>query len=215
MAPGTTIVHALVTGFEPFGEPRPDDNRSWEAVRQLAGQTVAAGDVSVVCHCHELPVSYASVSADVPQLHRDGAFGIVVHCGAGTPGVVRLETVAHRAGYVRPGNSGLLDVPPGGCVPGYDGAAAELCTDVDVAGLVRALAAKGWAATAPSTDAGRYLCEYTYYTSLAEAALYPRRRRMAAPRVLFVHVPPQAGDPYSDAQLAEIVREIIRELATQ
>ncbi|KAJ1735769.1 Pyroglutamyl-peptidase 1 [Coemansia biformis] len=211
MAPTTTL-HALVTGFEPFGEPRPDDNRSWEAVRLLAGETIAAGDVGVVCHCHRLPVSYGAVSEAMPRLHRSGDFGIAIHCGEGSSGAVRLERLAHRAGYVRPGDQGPLDLPPGGRVPGYDSAADELVTDVDVDSLRRALAAKCWAAVQVSMDAGRYVCDYTYFLSLAEGALYPRRGRVA-PAVLFVHVPPQAGDPYSESQLAEIVREIIRVLA--
>ncbi|KAJ2769177.1 hypothetical protein IWQ57_003215, partial [Coemansia nantahalensis] len=181
------MLHALLTGFEPFGEPRPSTNRSWEAVRQLAGEAIAAdGGAVVACHCHRLPVSYADVSAAVPRLHGSADWSIVIHCGAGRSGAVQLERLAHRAGYERAGNGGAQDLPPGGRVPGYDGAGDELATDVDVGNVRSALEDRGWTAAQTSSDAGRYVCEYTYYSSLAEAAQYPQRGR-TAPAVLFVH----------------------------
>ncbi|KAJ2693754.1 Pyroglutamyl-peptidase 1 [Coemansia spiralis] len=207
------MLHALLTGFEPFGEPRPSTNRSWEVVQQLAGEEIAAdGGAAVACHCHRLPVSYAAVSKAMPRLYGSADFSIVIHCGAGISGTVQLERLAHRAGYVRPGNNGAQDLPPGGRVPGYDGAGDELATGVDVDSVCSALSDRGWTAVQGSSDAGRYVCEYTYYSSLAEAALNPQRRQRA-PAVLFVHVPPQADDPYSDHQLAELVRDVIRIVA--
>ncbi|KAJ1834740.1 hypothetical protein LPJ63_001689 [Coemansia sp. RSA 2711] len=207
-----TVIHALVTGFEPFGVPRPSDNRSWEAVKQLAGQTVETKDATVVCHCHQLPVSYDDVLALVPPLHLGAEFGIVVHCGAGAPGMVRLEKRAHRTGYTRPGNKGPQDLPSGGCVPGY-GTADELATAVDVDGLCRRLGERGWRSVQASSDAGHYLCDFTYYISLAESETTYPARQLPAPHTLFVHVHPQADDVYSDAQLAELLREIVRQLA--
>ncbi|KAJ2450900.1 hypothetical protein GGF42_004384 [Coemansia sp. RSA 2424] len=201
--------HALLTGFEPFGKPRPSDNRSWEAVRQLAGERIEVGDTAVLCHCFELPVSYSPVSDLVPRLHAGDDYSIVIHCGAGVDGVVRIEQLAHRTGYVKPGNNGADDVPLGNRVPNYS-TPDELCTSVDVSGLRDALAAKGWASVKTSQDAGRYLCEFTYYTSLAEAQTTYADRCLPQPKTLFVHVPPHTCDPYSDAELAEILREILR-----
>ncbi|KAJ2745922.1 Pyroglutamyl-peptidase 1 [Coemansia sp. BCRC 34301] len=203
--------HALITGFEPFGKPRTSDNRSWETARQLAGELIKVGDAAVLCHCFELPVSYGPVSELVPRLHSDNDYSIVIHCGAGTDGVVKIEQLAHRTGYVKPGNGGKEDVPADNHVPRYP-TPDELCTSVDVSGLRDTLVAKGWASVATSRDAGRYLCEYTYYVSLAEAQTTYVDRRLPQPKTLFVHVPPRTCDPYSDVELAEIVRDILRHL---
>ncbi|KAJ2821604.1 hypothetical protein IWW50_004569, partial [Coemansia erecta] len=202
-----TIKHALITGFEPFGTPRPSDNRSWEVVKCLDRQTIEAGDTTVVCHCHRLPVSYDEVSMLVPRLHLSNEFSIVVHCGAGAAGEIRLEKRAHRTGYVRPGNKGPTDLPPNGCVPGYEGA-DELVTSIDVDGLTAQLAGQGWHNVRASSDAGRYLCEFTFYTSLAEGETTHPARQLTAPKTLFVHVHPVANDVYSDAQLTELLRDI-------
>ncbi|KAJ1892181.1 pyroglutamyl-peptidase activity protein [Kickxella alabastrina] len=206
------IKYALLTGFEPFGTPRPRDNRSWETVKQLSGERILAGGVTVVCHCHELPVSYGPVSELVPQLHLGEQYSIVIHCGAGSPGVVKLEGVAHRDGYSKQGNGGTKDVPDSGCVPGYS-TAKKLSTPVNVDALKRTLAANGWASVVTSQDAGRYLCEFTYYTSLAEGETSYAKRQLPVPKTLFMHIPPKMQDPYSDSELANLVRDIIRNLA--
>ncbi|KAJ2005374.1 pyroglutamyl-peptidase activity protein [Coemansia thaxteri] len=206
------LKHVLLTGFEPFGTPLPSDNRSWEAVRQLAGERIVVGSTTVLCHCFELPVSYDPVSELVPRLHLGECFSMVIHCGAGTAGSVRLEQLAHRTDYVKPGSKGKSDLPAGNCVSNYP-TPDELCTTVDVERLRSALKSKGWSSVEASSDAGRYLCEFTYYTSLAEALTTYAGRRIAPPKTLFVHVPPLARDPYEDVELAEIVRDIIRIMA--
>ena len=60
-----------------------------------------------------------------------------------------------------------------------------------------------------SMDAGHYVCDYTYYCSMAEA------RRTAAKhdkgkhtKVLFMHVPP-AGQPFTTEEVTEAVKKII------
>ncbi|KAJ2490863.1 Pyroglutamyl-peptidase 1 [Coemansia sp. RSA 2050] len=203
------LKHALLTGFEPFGKPRPSNNRSWQAVKQLAGERIVVGDELVLCHCFELPVSYNPVSELVPCLHQGEKYSLVIHCGAGQSGKVGIEQLAHRTGYTKQGNGGEGDVPAGNCVPNYS-TPDELRTSVSVDGLRAALAAKGWAHVETSQDAGRYLCEFTYYTSLAEAQTTYPSRQLPPPLTLFVHVPPKECDPYDDAELAEIVRDIVR-----
>ncbi|KAJ2786259.1 Pyroglutamyl-peptidase 1 [Coemansia interrupta] len=211
----TKKMYALLTGFEPFGTPRPKDNRSWEAVKQLSGEVLSAGDeTSVVCRCHKLPVSYDPVTDIVPRLHEKEDYAIVIHCGAGESGTVKLEMVAHKEGYQRPGNGGPGDVPRDGRVPGYD-TADKLWTSVDVETCRSVLAEAGWTSVATSMDAGRYLCEFTYYTSLAlSKTRYPEQGRVP-PLVVFVHVPPKSCDPYSDRELADIMRRIVCFLAEQ
>lgn len=43
----------------------------------------------------------------------------------------------------------------------------------------------------PSSDAGRYLCDFIYYTSLVE---YWRKDSKAMAPVMFLHVPGNSGD---------------------
>ncbi|XP_075466939.1 pyroglutamyl-peptidase 1 isoform X2 [Ascaphus truei] len=49
-----------------------------------------------------------------------------------------------------------------------------------------------------STDAGRYLCDFTYYTSLHQSR----------GKSVFIHVPP-LGKPYTGEQLGKAVKAII------
>ncbi len=70
-------------------------------------------------------------------------------------------------------------------------------------------AEKGWICK-QSLDAGHYLCEYTFYLSMAE-----RHRRIVAGEegederaCLFVHLP-SVGNPYSLEQLQQFVKDMI------
>ncbi|KAG7214593.1 hypothetical protein INR49_010484 [Caranx melampygus] len=56
-------------------------------------------------------------------------------------------------------------------------------------------------AVSVSKDAGRYLCDYTYYTSL-----YLGQGRSA-----FIHVPP-LGKPYSSQDLARSLQAVVQEM---
>ncbi|KAJ1865717.1 Pyroglutamyl-peptidase 1 [Coemansia sp. RSA 486] len=201
-------VHALLTGFEPFGTPLPKDNRSWQVVKQFAGSEIRVGNTRVVCHCYELPVSYDPVTAVLPQIHLDQTYSLVIHCGAGVSGNVKLETCANKQGYKKVGNGGVGDLPAGGRVPGYD-TQDTLFTDVDVEDLQKSLVADGWSNVITSNDAGHYLCEFAYYISLALAQTAYPDRRVPAPKTIFVHIPPKPSDPYSEQQLVEIMRAVV------
>ncbi|KAJ1950647.1 hypothetical protein FBU59_000579 [Linderina macrospora] len=207
------LKHALLTGFKPFGTPLPADNRSWETIKQLQNECIETDSTTVVCHCHELPVNYGPVSEQVPKLHLAHPYSIVIHCGAGVSGVVRLEKQAHKSGYSLPGNGGPSDLPAGGHVPVAADLPETLVTEIDVDGLRDHLIKGGWDKTEVSLDPGRYLCDFTYYTSLAEARTTYEKRGLVPPKTLFVHVPPNTEDPYTDRELAELVRQIIRFLA--
>ena len=66
-----------------------------------------------------------------------------------------------------------------------------------------ALAARG-VACAASEDAGRFVCNYVYYVSLASAAAAAAAGGDATPwEAIFVHVPPLAVLPLA-AQLAAV-----------
>lgn len=69
-----------------------------------------------------------------------------------------------------------------------------------------------------STNAGRYICEYTYFGSMAECLIARSRKSEASvpykklTKVLFVHVPPQT-DSLTINEMADVVRALIEEVA--
>ncbi|GAA6044407.1 hypothetical protein JCM8097_002745 [Rhodosporidiobolus ruineniae] len=165
-----------------------------------------------------LPVSYPACTAFLPLLHRGGRAGahrpdLVVHVGVGLQGGVRLEGRARRWGYEREDVNGeLAEVEEGegegvrrGCteVEGPE----EVWTGVQREEVLRWVRGSGVKYVDLSEDAGLYLCEFTYYTSLASAASIAAASDPPAKStpVLFVHVPP-AGEPYSIDELTSILR---------
>lgn len=66
-----------------------------------------------------------------------------------------------------------------------------------------------------STDAGHYLCDFTYYCSLAQAKLAQERAGEAKPRpVFFLHLPP-IGEPMSTEQVTDGIKKIILWVSAQ
>ena len=58
-------------------------------------------------------------------------------------------------------------------------------------------------------DAGHYLCDFTYYCSLAEIARAIRpKEKHHAPQVLFLHCPP-IGQPLSTEEVTSAIKKII------
>jgi pyroglutamyl-peptidase len=134
---------------------------------------------------------------------------IVIHIGMASPGAVyQIERRGHRTGYHAPDVDGerLEDefgddaTRHGPAWPWY-GLPDELETDLDVPDVWtrwRQHSAKHLDLRI-SDDAGRYLCDFIYYSSLAVCYKQQRPRK-----VLFLHVP-------SDASEAAVARG--RELA--
>jgi len=91
---------------------------------------------------------------------------------------------------------------------GYEKFDDELISDLDASELVDALKAGGYKDIRLSNDAGRYLCDFIYYCSLAE-----QRRAIAAKkgknsRVLFLHCPP-IDDPLSTEQVVDCIKRLV------
>uniref|UniRef100_A0A8C3NEL8 Pyroglutamyl-peptidase I n=1 Tax=Geospiza parvula TaxID=87175 RepID=A0A8C3NEL8_GEOPR len=124
---------------------------------------------------------------------------LVVHVGvSGMATTVTLEKCGHNVGYKGLDNCRFC---PGSqcCVEG-----GPECIDsiIDMDAVSSRVSALGLDVTVTiSKDAGRYLCDFTYYTSL-----YQSHGRSA-----FVHVPP-LGKPYSAEQLGRALQAIIEEM---
>ncbi|XP_077777876.1 pyroglutamyl-peptidase 1 isoform X4 [Podarcis muralis] len=121
---------------------------------------------------------------------------LVVHVGlSGMATTVTLEKCGHNIGYRGLDNCRFC---PGSqcCIEG-----GPECIDsvIDMDAVCKRVSTLGLdVAVTISKDAGRYLCDFTYYTSL-----YHSHGRSA-----FVHVPP-LGRPYSADQLGRALQAII------
>ncbi|KAM9439651.1 pyroglutamyl-peptidase 1 [Clarias gariepinus] len=181
----------VVTGFEPFGEHAV--NASWVAVQEL--KKLGLGP-AVNLHVTEVPVEYEAVQNLLPSLWDQYKPQLVVHVGvSGMATTVTLEKCGQNQGYSRPDN--CHSCPKSGCCveggPDCIDSAIDMdlvCKSVNNSDLGVSISV--------SEDAGRYLCDYTYYVSL-----YLGKGRSA-----FVHVPP-LGKPYSAEQLAQALRAVI------
>ncbi|KAL5596784.1 hypothetical protein BROUX41_006532 [Berkeleyomyces rouxiae] len=218
----------LVTGFAPFrGFPK---NPAWEIADSLPEYLPPAdpsppspGEASsatldtsfplvrIVVYHKPIPVTYADVNAVVPTLWdaqaRREHYDLAVHIGmAGAEILYKLEACAHRDGYIYKDADGqLLPEKPR---EDWSGLPAVLDTDVDVADV-----AERWKAHCPmhtktiiSHDPGRFICDYIYYSSLAELA-----NRNEEKRVVFMHVP----DNFNEKAVAygtEVCLALIRSL---
>lgn len=168
-------------------------------VREL-GKTGIPGVHLVVV---EVPVEYEAVSTLVPRLWEQHRPVLAVHCGmdAGAQALA-LEQVANNGGYCALDNQGAL--PSQGLCSGSCPQQKLLRTDFDLETLCQKLkAANCQVPVQVSSDAGRFMCEFIYYTSLN-----------ISPSTVFVHVPP-VDRPFSVEQLASTVGTIIVNLLEQ
>jgi pyroglutamyl-peptidase len=169
----------LLTGFEPFGR--------WK--RNVTSEATAALDGAVrsgfVLRALELPVAWPRArDAVLRALARVKpvavvAFGIHRH----RRGIFRVETrAANRLEFRIPDNEG--NVRRGEKIEAAG--PRSLRASIDALALGAAIRAAG-IRVRPSDDAGRYLCNAVYYTLLR-----------AAPRAVFVHVPPRLPEEGMD-----------------
>ena len=149
-------------------------------------------------HAHPTPirVSYSTVSAIVPEImeefaqkHNGRQPDLILHTGIAPPrNYYSVETRAHRDAYNEPDIDGRMAYEDGEKVwkelnlpPMLVPMSKSMDEFLDV-----------WKSYAPagtdlriSHDAGRYSCEFIYYTSLALAELQGRDHN-----VMFFHLPP-------------------------
>ncbi|XP_054912926.1 pyroglutamyl-peptidase 1 isoform X2 [Poeciliopsis prolifica] len=128
------------------------------------------------------------------------AVQLIVHVGvSGMATTVTLEKCGRNHGYKGLDNSSFCPDSQC-CIVGGPDCINSVIDMESVCKRVTATAGLGVAVTV-SKDAGRYLCDFTYYTSL-----YLSRGRSA-----FIHVPP-LGKPYSGEELGRALQAIIREM---
>ena len=198
--PKPTAPTVLLTGFGPFANFPV--NPSWEAVKLLHNETIAGARLS----CHQLVVEYDAVSTEVPALWSSLSPCLVIHVGvsAAAKGLV-LEQCGRSRGYWRLDFAGRR--PPQDRHP--SGGPTLLRTSLDAGLISDAVATEAGMHCSLSSDAGRYLCDFSLYTSL-HYALH------SAPnaQVLFVHIGP-ANAPYSKEEVAAGLRIVVKAALAQ
>ncbi|XP_063146759.1 pyroglutamyl-peptidase 1 isoform X2 [Candoia aspera] len=150
-------------------------------------------------HVYEIPVEYQAVQRLIPALWKKHSPQLVVHVGlSGMATTVTLEKCGHNVGYRGLDNCHFC--PGSECC--IEGGPECIHSVIDMDAVCKRVSALGLDVTVSiSEDAGRYLCDFTYYTSL-----YQSHGRSA-----FVHVPP-LGKPYSAEQLGRALQAIIEEM---
>ncbi|GJE18318.1 pyroglutamyl-peptidase I family protein [Methylobacterium marchantiae] len=163
--------HLLVTGFGPFpGMPR---NPSETLARQV-GRIGRHGIAGFPLRTLILPTAYAAIPEMLKPALAERPAAVLMIGVAGRAKRVRVEARAvNRTSRLFPDASGRM---PAKLRLDRDGPAQRRATIADRA-LV-ALRRHGVAAI-PSANAGRYLCNASYFRALAETC-----------PVLFLHIPP-------------------------
>lgn len=202
----------LLTGFGPFGSVL--QNPSQRLVRYFGRHPLKGISLTTIT----LPVSYVQAPCTVEALLRQ-------HLEVGYPFdyVLMLGVAAHssywcveRVAHNRV--SDKLDVEETRFAPGpiRSGAPDRLYATLPVERLVEALADRGLPVSL-SEDAGDYLCNYLYFSTLYFLSGLPN-----PPKAGFLHVPADEAtlrDPSASyfpfRQHVEAIETVLRALATQ
>ena len=146
-------------------------------------------------------MAYGAVSQIIPKLLQDVSPSLCVHVGVSHYKSVVMEKCGSNLPYV---NVDIYGKVPEGykCVANGP---EHIQTTFDLQKVVEKVSQlQSDVRFDVSEDAGRYLCDFIYYTSL---------HTNCAP-VLFVHVP-ELGKPYTVNQLAHALKNIIEVLLSE
>lgn len=149
----------VVTGFGPFRQHLV--NSSWEAVKELSKLGLGS-DAEVELKILQLPVDYREVKQRVTRIWEDLQPQLTGHIGMDASAkAIFLEQCGKNRGYRDADIRGFR--PEGGaCLP--DGPEV-ITSEVSMKAVCRRVNVEGTEVTF-SRDAGRYVCDYTYYLSL-------------------------------------------------
>lgn len=193
---GTETV--LLTGFGPFLSHKV--NASWEAVKETASLGVQYRGKEVKLEKHEIPVVYEIVSKEIPPLLEKLDPILCVHVGVSPYNCIKIEKFGRNFGYNKGDINCRLPVASSCRKDGPD----KIRTVFNVEEVLKCVNKKQPDVEMQiSEDAGRYLCDFIYYTSLYHGKV----------PVVFIHVPP-LDKPYSKAQLGATLKHIIETLLT-
>ena len=184
----------LITGFGPFHHHKV--NASWEAVKELREMGVEHSGKTVRLETREIPVVYETVSKEVPKLWEDLKPCLCVHVGVSPYNVIKLEKFGNNCGYFMR-DENLRHPPDGMCAKSGPETIQTVFRLEDI--CERAAGNQADVKFETSENAGQFLCDFLYYTSL----------HVNKGPVVFVHVP-ALGCPYSCTQLALALQNVIK-----
>ncbi|KAI0054964.1 peptidase C15, pyroglutamyl peptidase I-like protein [Artomyces pyxidatus] len=102
-----------------------------------------------------------------------------------------------------------IEAPLRGFSKGYETYPEEIYTPIDVEKLVHEMKAMGVESIYSSMDAGHYVCDFTYYCSLAEARRTSLKHDKGKhTKVLFMHCPP-IDQPFSTEEVTDAIQKIV------
>lgn len=203
----SSTFRVLITGFGPF--KTHSVNASWEAVSLLPDKVP---NTNIEIFKEQVQVSYTYVDTTVPQLWKKYNPDLVIHVGVSDMArTITLESCGHKDDYIS--HDIYRELP---CDAKCK--AAERCpepteqirTQLNLAKLIEDFRTKksdlhealevdiSKVDVTLSCNAGRYLCEYIYFTSLC----------IDSGRCVFIHVP-VIGVPYSLSELTDSLLSII------
>jgi len=208
----------MVTGFGPFKSQYPI-NPSWEIVASLppilssSKSVPSSPPIRILTHPAPIRVTYTAVRELVPKLWAaNPRIDFMVHVGmASGREFYSVERRGHRDGYaMRDVDGELLGDERGKAKRGegewvWEGCPDELLSDFDIDDVWMR-----WKSSLPdldirrSEDAGRYLCDFIYYSSLAHLW-----KMNAEKKVVFFHVPADSDDAAIRTG-TEVLIELIR-----
>jgi len=177
----------LVTGFEPFGEHRT--NSSWDALERLRGRW--SRDVVTL----RLPVDHRAAHTALRRALDELAPAAVLCTGLAKGRVFRIERCARRP-------SQLAELTAAND--------AELARGRWPWDEMRCALEQSGVDAIDSEDAGRYVCESTYWSLLTyEPSLLERVTSRAKPAFAgFLHVPHESSE-YSIERIASAVGSVV------
>lgn len=188
----------ILTGFGPFMSVAV--NPSWLLAQETAKMLKDHPKINLLC-CEELEVTYKTVAQRVPELHTIHSPRLAIHIGAAIGfDCIQIETVGQNQSYQIPDVKNCL--PDGLCA--NKAGPNSIQTKIDANALIKYCTPKIMGVPIKaSTNAGQYLCDFCFYTSLNCNEFS-----------LFVHIP-DIDQPFTLDQMSKTLFYIIEGCAEQ